>query len=175
MSEVAVTEENKDGMIKATEELTVDQVEEEVAKMNANELDALETAEKEGKDRVGVHSAIEKRRRALYNSAIYEENDEEVPEAPVDEIKPIIRAGDWVTLGPGKGVPKHVVNLDAVVERANVKHSEGGDTMSPSGYEFQDDSDTFLVRVRNTGDVLEVTRSQIVNHGTQQSELGFRP
>ena len=102
---------------------------------------------------------------------------EEEPEpewAPVDEIKPVIRVGDWVTLAASRGVPKHVVNLDAVVERANVRHSEGGDTLSPQGYEYQDDSDKFLVRVRNTGETLEVTRAAFSAHGTQQSELGFR-
>lgn len=103
-----------------------------------------------------------------------EEEEPEVLEAPVEEIKPIIRTGDWVVLGAGRGVPRRLVNLDAVVERANVRHSEGGDELSPNGYEYQDDSDVFLVRVRNTGETLEVTRGAVLTHGTQQSELGFR-
>jgi len=175
----ATTEEefDEERVAALVSELTIGDLEPVIAEAGPRKLDALEAAEKEGKERVGVFDSIEKRRQEL--AAVDDEDDEdeeeEIPEAPIDEIKPIIRVGDWVTLGRGKGIPNHVVNLDAVVERANVKHSEGGDTMSPSGYEFQDDSDTFLVRVRNTGDVLEVTRAQIANHGTQQSELGFRP
>lgn len=98
-----------------------------------------------------------------------------IPEAPVSEIKPVIRVGDWVTLAASKRVPRHLVNADAVVERSNIKSSDGGDILSPRGYEYQDDDVLFLVRVRNTSEVLELTRDAFSAHGTQQSELGFRP
>jgi hypothetical protein len=61
-----------------------------------------------------------------------------------------------------------------VVERATIHSTDGGDTLSPQGYEYQLDSDLFLVRARNTGETLELTRSAFSAHGTQQSELGFR-
>ena len=85
---------------------------------------------------------------------------------------PIIRQGDWVRLAAGDGVPDHLVNRDAVVIRALVKRAEGGDDFSPTPYEFQDGSEIFLVRVRDTGTELEVSRESFRSHGTQQVELG---
>lgn len=98
----------------------------------------------------------------------------ELPQAPVDEIKPIIRQGDWVILARGKSVPDHAVNAYAIVDRAHVKHAQGGDDISPMAYEYQDDSDTFLVRLRDSGETLEVTRQDILKHGAHVSDLGFR-
>lgn len=97
------------------------------------------------------------------------------PEGPVEEVMPVIRQGDWVVLGKAKGVPDHLINQDAVVVTANVHHAQGGDHISPLGYEFQYPSDEFLVKVRNTGETLSVTRAAVVKHGTHVSELGFRP
>jgi len=159
---------------------------EAIAKRQA-ELDEAETADDdEAADEDAPATELSEEEHATAMRELVEENvstpnepagveeEPEVLEAPVDEIRPVIRAGDWVTLAASKGVPKHLVNLDAVVERANVRHSEGGDELSPSAYEYQDDSDKFLVRVRNTGETLEVTRAAFSAHGTQQSELGFR-
>jgi len=90
----------------------------------------------------------------------------------VGELLPIIRQGDWVRLAVHDAVPNHLANRDAVVLRALVKRAEGGDVISPQPYEFQDGSEVFQVRVRDTADVLELTRESFRSHGTQQVELG---
>jgi hypothetical protein len=162
-------------------ELTIEDLAPQIAEAGPRKLEALREAEASGQNRVGIFELIDRRRAELDTPPEPEEEeeddgeDEEVADAPVDEIKPVIRVGDWVTLGAGRGVPKHAVNLDAVVVVANVKQSEGGDTLSPLGYDYQDDSATFQVRVRNTGETLQVTRKAIIAHGTQQAELGSRP
>ena len=89
-----------------------------------------------------------------------------------EERPPVIRTGDWVRLASGEGVPDHLANRDAVVLRALVKRAEGGDVFSSVPYEFQDGSEMFLVRVRDTGTELELSREAFRAHGTQQVELG---
>ena len=75
-----------------------------------------------------------------------------------------IEGACWVrlTTDTNKGVPKHLRGLDAVVLEAPTKRHEGGakdGDHSPSNYESQPKDTVFRVRVRDTGDLLELKRS----------------
>lgn len=92
--------------------------------------------------------------------------------SPVDEVNPVIRVGDWVRLGPNKAIPDHAVGRDAAVVRASIRRSEGLDGISDVGYEYQLDSDPFLVRLRDTNEEFQVTRSAFAKVGTNRADLG---
>lgn len=143
--------------------------------LDADDEDETESADPTEEELAAAERAkVEAAASAPRDPDDVDDEEYDVLEAPVDEIKPVIRVGDWVTLGRARGVPSHLVNKDAVVVTAVVRHSEGGDELSPAGYEYQLDSDEFFVKVRETGTTLTVTRGAVINHGTQQAELGFR-
>lgn len=81
-----------------------------------------------------------------------------------DGLQPLIHAGSWVRLTPkgGKGVPETARGLDAAVLEAPTVANKGGDSISPRGYESQPADTVFVVRVRDTGEVLEVKRHAFV-------------
>ena len=97
----------------------------------------------------------------------------EVPEwadSPVPELLPVIGVGHWVRLKKSKGVPAHLVGRDAVVLRAPV-HKAEGDKLSPTPYEYQDGSEEFLVRSRDTGEELSLSRASFASFDTDAVRL----
>ena len=100
----------------------------------------------------------------------------EVPEepewadSPVPELLPVIGVGHWVRLKKSKGVPAHLVGRDAVVLRAPVRKAEG-DKLSPTPYEYQDGSEEFLVRSRDTGEELSLSRASFASFDTDAVRL----
>lgn len=150
-----------------------DELEEAVEEDDVDELNRksqLERARNLGIDDLPDDASLEDVEQALRDFR------PDAPASPLEgeEVPPVIRPGDWVRLAVGKGVPKHLVNQDAIVTRAPVHHAQGGDEHSPAGYEFQYPDEEFSVKMRDSGEELTITRAVVALHGTQVSELGFR-
>lgn len=79
----------------------------------------------------------------------------------------IIRSNMWVRFG-SENVPNHLVGRHGVVLHALVKQAEGGDAFSPNPYEYQDGSEEFLVRARDTGETLTLTRESFASFATDE-------
>lgn len=90
-------------------------------------------------------------------------------------LKPIILPASWVklTTARGRGVPAEALGRDAVVLEAPTVKNQGGDKQSPRGYESQPDNTVFVVRVRDTGQVLELKRSAFVANSPDRGGLAL--
>lgn len=84
----------------------------------------------------------------------------------------VIKTGWWVRLQAAEGVPDWAVGRDAMVTRAPVKVSEGDDEFSPDRYEYQEEDTEFLVKIRDGGTELTLTRAAFLQADTDQSRLG---
>jgi hypothetical protein len=181
MSEAAVeapadSDVSEDRVAELVSSLTVEELEPVIAEAGPNKLAAIAAAEASGKERKGVLDAVEARQRALEEDGVSAEAD--VPEepswadAPVESLIPLIAAGHWVRFKSAMGVPKHAVGRDGVVTFAASKMAPGQDTISDGAYTFQDGSEVFSVRLRDTGEVLTVTRAAFASFDTEQARLG---
>ena len=133
------------------------------------DLTVLEETESAGKNRKGVKEALAKQRVNL--SPVEAVSDEPAwADSPVPELLPVIGVGHWVRLKSSKSVPKHLVGRDAVVIRAPV-HKAEADRLSPVPYEYQDGSEEFLVRCRDTSEELSLSRSSFASFDTDAVRL----
>lgn len=88
-------------------------------------------------------------------------------------LLPIIRIGSWVRLNSHTSLPEEARGQNAVVLGAPVKHvidNVEGD-YSPQNYEMQEKGTKFLVRVRESGQTLEVTRDKFAAVATNVGGL----
>ena len=84
------------------------------------------------------------------------------------ELLPVVREGQWVRLHEGDGI---LVNRDYSVTRATLRRTTGPSTQSPDKIEYQLDTDPILVKSRDTGEELEVARSQVEAFADDRADL----
>jgi len=101
----------------------------------------------------------------------------EIPEeptwldAPVAEALPLIGDASWVRFKASKGIPRHAVGRDGVVTYAPRKRAPGGDTLSDTPYEYQDGTEVFTVRLRDTGELIQCTRAAFATFDSDVARL----
>jgi hypothetical protein len=145
-----------------------------IQEAGAKKLAAIKEAEEAGKERKSVLEAVSVREAELEEEGETPEQLPELPdfeEAPVEELLPIIGVGFWVRVASGKGIPPEVVGRDAVVTFAPVRESQGQDTISEPPYQYQDGSEVFTVRLRDTGGLFQLTRDNFLAFAPEQAQL----
>lgn len=106
------------------------------------------------------------------DEVVLEELEEERNEAPVKELIPLIVIGDWVRLAAASGVPKALVGRLATVTAAPLYTAPGFDELSDRPYQYQKLTDSYDVRVRETGDVLtRLTRAAFASFGPTEAQV----
>lgn len=99
------------------------------------------------------------------------EEDVTFSNAPVKNIIPIIRVGDWARIkGTAQKVPAHARGRDVVVTAAPVKRA-GADSISPVNYEYQPLDTVFTVALRDTREEFDVTRGAFAAWGPDRHML----
>lgn len=198
--------------------LTVEEVLEAAKGRSLEALQALEEAERAGKNRTTLIEGLEKMQADLQNEATDEPDDTPQPppedppdtldpltgddapptsgeqepggddtyptapeqdlpvdaerdDAPVDEILPVIRSGDWARIsGNASKVPEYARGRDVEIITAVVRRA-GPNTISDLNQEYQLEADPFTVKMRDSGEYFECTRAAFAAYGPDRGYL----
>lgn len=167
-------ESSEERVAELVSSLSVEDLEPVIAEAGPEKLAAIKAAEEAGKERKGVLEAVASREEELDSGADNVVEIDEEPswvDAPVDQLIPFIGVGWWVRFAAARGIPKHAVGRDGVVVQAPSSRSQGGDTMSDRAYDYQDGTEVFTVRLRDTSELIQCTRAAFASFDSDQVRL----
>lgn len=96
-------------------------------------------------------------------------------QAEVEEVAPVVRAGQWVRLlSKHKKTPPHAVNRDLVVLEAAIRVTDGPSSLGDGHVEYQLPTDPLLVKLRDTGEEFQVPVGAVAMAANERSEFGGR-
>jgi hypothetical protein len=127
-----------------------------------------------GDDAPPVEGVQEEGGDVTYPTAPVEQDlpvDAERESAPVDEVMPIIRSGDWARIsGSAAQVPAEARGRDVEITSAVIRIG-GPDEHSDARYEYQLEADPFSVQMRDGGLEFECTRAAFAAYGPDRGYL----